>query len=153
LKVLPPPARDDSLPTDFVYHDFQAFNVLTWQTSDLINPMAKTEDSLMLDNLRSQIAELTERLDSKTFENHLNYNEFKKADHARMVAESQLEQAITKQETSRHRIVELSGKLLHNFSALKQANSQITQLREVHNQINADVARVESRLRDAKPWT
>ncbi len=114
------------LPTDFVYKQFNSFNILTWQVDDLINPSAMTEDMAIIEGTRTKVRELEEQVTEISTEKQAAWTEWQKAERALLVAETRLSQEEAGHEKSRSQIFELGATVQRQHLDIEWAKGEIS---------------------------
>jgi len=116
-----------SLPKKFVYQQVRSFNALTWNKKELINPSTKTEDMLIIDEIRTTVHELDEKFARVEWENQTNWNERQKAESELLLIGARLSQEQTGHEASRKQIIELSASLERHRIDLETAAARLSE--------------------------
>ena len=133
-----------NLPTNFVYGEFSSFNVLTWQSDELINPATLTEDMLIMNKIGAHARDLEEKLAAASLEGQQNLQRLHDLEQDITVKVAQLSQEQAAHAVSRKELIELSASAERKSAEIQAAQADIAQQRDrllAQETLNAELAK------------
>lgn len=147
----------ENLPTNFIYRERTTFNVLTWQSTEMINPTSSTEQMMSLKQSVVQARELDGKLEDALLRVQQHADRTQSLEKELTIKDAQLSQERAAYELSRKELIELGAIVEHKSAELRAAQAEInTQSelldaqRNLHAELMTRIAESEAALVDAE---